>query len=117
MFPQGPVGCSGQSNVMDQRLRAELAHARQETDRLFDLIAPATLYERPIAERHRLIFYLGHFDAFDWNLLARRSAGEEPFHPEFDRLFERGIDPSPGEEPADSPRDWPRIQEVVAYNA
>jgi len=102
---------------MEQRLRAELAHARQETDRLFDLIAPATLYERPIAERHRLIFYLGHFDAFDWNLLARRSAGEEPFHPEFDRLFERGIDPSPGEEPADSPRDWPRIQEVVAYNA
>jgi iron(II)-dependent oxidoreductase len=102
---------------MEQRLRAELAHARQQADCLFDLIAPETLCERPVAERHRLIFYLGHFDAFDWNILARRNANERAFHPTFDQLFERGIDPFPGEEPSDSPSDWPRVNEVVAYNA
>ncbi len=102
---------------MEQRLRAELVHAREQTDCLFDLIAPETLYERPIAERHRLIFYLGHFEAFDWNILARRHAGEKPFHAGFDQLFERGIDPEPGKAPADSPNDWPRIDEILAYRA
>jgi formylglycine-generating enzyme required for sulfatase activity len=97
-------------------LSAELNHARRETDLLFGLIAPETLYERPIAERHRLIFYLGHFEAFDWNLLARRGKGENATNPAFDALFERGIDPTPGREPADSPEDWPRIGEVAEYN-
>lgn len=102
---------------MEQRLHAELVHAREQTDHLFDLISPETLYERPISERHRLVFYRGHFDAFDWNLLARRAAGEKPLHGDFDRLFERGIDPAPGQAPADSPRDWPRIDEVAGYVA
>src|SRR5580693_1989766 len=90
----------------------ELDQARAQTDYLFSLIAPGALYERPIAERHRLIFYLGHFEAFDWNLLVRRSMSAPAFHAEFDRLFERGIDPAPGEAPADSAKDWPSEAEV-----
>lgn len=92
-----------------------MAFAREQTDSLFRLIGPETLYARPIAERHRLIFYLGHFEAFDWNLLARRSLSARSFHAEFDRLFERGIDPAPGEAPADSPQDWPAEAEVEQY--
>ncbi|HEX4136847.1 MAG TPA: SUMF1/EgtB/PvdO family nonheme iron enzyme [Bryobacteraceae bacterium] len=98
-------------------LRQELAFAREQTDSLFALIGPETLYSRPIAERHRLIFYLGHFEAFDWNVLARRAMSEPSFHPEFDTLFERGIDPAPGQAPLDSPRDWPTRSEVEKYNA
>ena len=71
----------------------------------------------PIAERHRLIFYLGHLEAFDWNILGRRSLGAAAFQPEFDTLFERGIDPPPGQAPADSPRDWPSRAEVERYGA
>lgn len=107
-------------SATDSGLRAlagELHAARAQTDSLFRLIAPETLYARPVAERHRLIFYLGHFDAFDWNILARRALSVPSFHPEFDRLFERGIDPAPGEAPADSPHDWPREPEVRQYNA
>ena len=100
-----------------RELAAELASAREQTDSLFGLISPDTLYSRPIAERHRLIFYLGHFDAFDWNLLARRSLSASAFHPTFDSLFERGIDPAPGEAPADSPGDWPGAAEVRQYGA
>ena len=96
-------------------LRAELAFARRQTDHLFRLISPAALYARPIAERHRLIFYLGHFEAFDWNILARRSMSQPAFHPEFDQLFERGIDPAPGEGREDFPRDWPTQGEVERY--
>ncbi|MDE3198236.1 MAG: SUMF1/EgtB/PvdO family nonheme iron enzyme [Acidobacteriota bacterium] len=100
----------------EEGLRAELVQAREQTDLLFGLITPAALYSRPIADRHRLIFYLGHFDAFDWNLLARRGMGQAPFHPAFDALFERGIDPQPGEAPSDRASDWPKRDEVEKYN-
>ena len=56
---------------MERNLTAELESARVTTDDLFALLAPEALYERPIPERHRLIFYLGHLEAFDWNLIAR----------------------------------------------
>jgi formylglycine-generating enzyme required for sulfatase activity len=98
-----------------EALTRELASARAQTDSLFDLIGPGSLYARPIAERHRLIFYLGHFEAFDFNLIARRSMNAPAFHPAFDSLFERGIDPPPGEAPMDSPRDWPSRSEVEKY--
>jgi gamma-glutamyl hercynylcysteine S-oxide synthase len=96
-------------------LGREIASAREQTDSLFKLIGPETLYARPIAERHRIIFYLGHFEAFDWNLLAGRSLSVPSFHPTFDALFERGIDPAPGEAPVDSPRDWPAQAEIEQY--
>jgi len=61
--------------------------------------------------------YLGHFDAFDWNLLARRGMGETSFHPEFDKLFERGIDPNLDmRRPETTPGDWPKQVEVERYN-
>lgn len=101
-------------SVLTARAR-EISSAREQTDNLFRLIGPETLYERPIAERHRLIFYLGHFEAFDWNILARRSLNAPSFHPTFDTLFERGIDPPPGQAPLDSPRDWPGQAEVEQY--
>ena len=43
--------------------------------------------ERPIPERHRIIFYLGHLEAFDWNLLQPRLPNAKTFDPDFDRLF------------------------------
>lgn len=98
-------------------LIAELHEARAQTDTLFSLLSPDALYTRPIPERHRLIFYLGHFDAFDWNILARRGLSAPSFHPAFDGLFERGIDPAPGEAAADSPQDWPREAEIREYTS
>ena len=96
-------------------LLEDISAARSETDRLFDLIRPEFLYERPVAERHRLIFYVGHLEAFDWNVLARRTAGMASFFPKFDQLFEAGIDPEPGQLPSDPPSAWPDLAAVLAY--
>jgi len=100
-------------------LRTELAHrleeARARTDRVFGLIAESALYERAIPERHRLVFYLGHLEAFDWNLVGRLVSGRESFHPEFDHLFAFGIDPVDGQLPSDVPADWPSLDQVRAY--
>jgi formylglycine-generating enzyme required for sulfatase activity len=86
-------------------------------DAIFSLIKPDSWYERPIPERHRLIFYLGHLEAFDWNQICRGTLEKPSFHPEFDQLFEAGIDPKQGELPQDTPSDWPSIEEVKRYNA
>ena len=66
-------------------------------------------------ERHRLIFYLGHLEAFDWNLLAP-ALGLQSHDPEFDKLFAFGIDPVGGGLPTDMPEDWPSIVRVENYN-
>jgi ergothioneine biosynthesis protein EgtB len=92
-----------------------LAEARKQTDKLFDLVRPDSLYERPIPERHRIIFYVGHLEAFDWNLLRPHMHNVEPFHPHFDRLFAFGIDPVDGGLPSDTPSDWPALDEVHSY--
>ena len=98
------------------QLSRALSQAREQTDALFGLVRPDALYERPIPERHRIIFYLGHVEAFDWNLIARYALDKRPFQPEFDRLFAFGIDPPPGQLPCDRPADWPSLAEVQRYN-
>src|ERR1700722_10779929 len=99
------------------RLANDLNEARAQTDTLFSLLHPAALYDRPVADRHRLIFYLGHVEAFDWNLLSQHALDKPSFHPSFDKLFAFGIDPEPGKAAADQPADWPREEEVREYAA
>jgi gamma-glutamyl hercynylcysteine S-oxide synthase len=101
---------------LERDLVAALYQARARTDELFGLVRPDAIYDRPIAERHRLIFYLGHVEAFDWNLLRGFRPDVPSFHPEFDRLFAFGIDPPPGQLPSDQPCDWPGVPEVEGYN-
>jgi gamma-glutamyl hercynylcysteine S-oxide synthase len=96
-------------------LASRIDDARARTDALFNLLPPNSFYERPIPERHRLIFYLGHLEAFDWNLL-HESLGLESDHPAFDKLFAFGIDPVGGGLPTDTPGDWPNIARVEKYN-
>jgi len=91
-------------------LAERLAEARRQTDSLFEIVKPEALYDRPVAERHRIIFYLGHLEAFDSNLLRGGP------HSELDKLFAFGIDPVGGGLPTDQPRDWPTIEEIQKYN-
>lgn len=101
--------------VVESRLLERLQDARRRTDELFGIVKTDSLYERPIPERHRIIFYIGHLEAFDWNLLSERSFGLKPFQPDLDRLFAFGIDPVGGGLPDDQPSDWPRLDEVHGY--
>ena len=96
-------------------LARRLSEARARTDRFFGLIAESSLYERAIPERHRLVFYLGHLEAFDWNLVGRQVFDLPAFAPEFDHLFAFGIDPVDGALPSDVPADWPSLTSVRAY--
>lgn len=92
-----------------------LRAARERTDAFFSRLVPTAFSLRTIAERHRLIFYLGHLDAFDFNLLGRRVFSTASADPSLDRLFAFGIDPVDGQLPADQPSDWPEIDQVHHY--
>jgi iron(II)-dependent oxidoreductase len=96
-------------------LLARMAAARRQTDKLFELVRPGSLYDRPIAERHRIIFYRGHLEAFDWNLLQPRLPKAQVFDRGLDQLFAFGIDPVDGALPSDFPSDWPVQPHVERY--
>jgi len=98
------------------QLLARLEQSRSLTDDLFRRVRIDAMYDRPIPERHRIVFYIGHLEAFDWNLIAGQALDLGPAHPEFDHLFAFGIDPVGGGLPADTPSDWPRLSEINAYN-
>ncbi len=92
-----------------------LAQGRAATDALFGLVRPEAFHDRPVPERHRTVFYFGHLEAFDWNLVSQ-ATGVPSFHPEFDQLFAFGIDPEPGQLPQDKRSGWPERAEVQRYN-
>jgi len=96
-------------------IHTRLLEARTRTDEIFRVVREDALYNRPIRERHRIIFYIGHVEAFDWNLLAERAFGLKPFRRELDQLFSFGIDPIEGGLPSDTPADWPERQDVDRY--
>jgi len=98
--------------MMTVDLLKQLHQARRASDQLLAILTPEALYQRPIAERHRLIFYLGHLEAFDRNLLAAHIPSRSP---DLDRLFAFGIDPTDGKLPAVQPGDWPDRQAVDDY--
>lgn len=94
---------------------AQWRRAQARTDELFALLPDETFGARPIAERHRLIFYLGHLEAFDWNLLGRDTLALGVHDEELDPLFAFGIDPLDGDLPRDAVSDWPSLPATLAY--
>jgi iron(II)-dependent oxidoreductase len=99
-----------ESSVLDEVIRA-----RRITDALFAQLPAESMYDRPIPERHRLLFYVGHLEAFDWNQIGRSALGLNPLSEELDRLFAFGIDPPSGQLPQDAPGDWPTVDETAQY--
>jgi gamma-glutamyl hercynylcysteine S-oxide synthase len=96
-------------------LAAELLAGRRRTEELFSVLRHSHLYERPIAERHRVIFYIGHLDAFDYLKICREGLGQRSKEPALDALFEAGIDPDGDHLPSDTAKDWPTLEQIGHY--
>jgi gamma-glutamyl hercynylcysteine S-oxide synthase len=103
------------SEELRAQLRTRLLAARARTDSLFQVLTPQGLLQRPILERHRFIFYLGHLEAFDFNLLCRQALQSPSLDAHKEQLFAFGIDPPTGSAPLDTPEDWPAVSEILAW--
>ena len=114
-----PMATSRTALSSQPSLLSRLGEARARTDALFELLPPNSFYERPIAERHRLIFYLGHLEAYRLeNLHSSAPLILSATHDEkSDKLFAFGIDPVGDGLPTDVPADWPTISEVEKYKS
>lgn len=97
------------------RLAADLQSGRRRTEELFSVLAASHLYERPIAERHRVVFYIGHLEAFDYIQICVKGLGQRSKEPALDSLFEAGIDPDSNNLPSDTPSDWPALEQIDGY--
>ena len=91
---------------------------RARTRALFDMVAESAYYTRPIALRNPIVFYEGHLPAFSIIAFLNRGLGRPAVDPQFERLFERGIDPDTEEDAV--PRsgagtDWPSRTEVLGF--
>lgn len=115
--PLGLDNATMDTRLEPRQLLRRLDEARAMTDALFGIVRTEALYERPIPERHRIVFYIGHLEAFDWNLIARGALQTSALQENFDRLFAFGIDPVDGKLPADQPSDWPALADVHRYVA
>jgi len=74
--------------ALDQ-LRNSVLEARANSDRLFEIVREDSLYERPIPERNRIVFYIGHLEAFDWNVFRAQLFSMESRTPALDQLLPR----------------------------
>ena len=99
---------------MTASIRERLRSCWSRSDEIFDLLEGDALHEQPIGLRHPLIFYLGHLPAFAWNQVCRGVLDLPSFRPDFDSLFERGIDPM-GVDSYESSTDWPPVDEIIEY--
>lgn len=89
--------------------------ARQRTRRLFEIPRPECYYDRPIALRNPIIFYEGHLPAFCVNTLLKLALGRDGINAEYERLFERGIDPEDEAAAKNAADMWPSRDAVRAY--
>src|SRR6266849_359868 len=89
---------------------------RERSRALFDLLADAAYYDRPIALRHPIVFYEGHLPAFSFNTLVKRSLGNASIDARFETIFARGIDPHESQG-SGATADWPDRDEVKAFAA
>ncbi len=86
---------------------------RRRSESLFAMIPDSAYVERPIALRNPICFYEGHIPAFGVNTLWKRALGQPALNPEYELLFERGIDP---EAPSDAPAiEWPSRRQIREY--
>lgn len=72
-------------------------------------------YEKPIALRHPLIFYLGHTAVFFINKLLLAKTIDDRINPRFESMFAVGVDEMSWDDLDESHYDWPSLEEVMAY--
>jgi ergothioneine biosynthesis protein EgtB len=109
------MGTTTTTARVEVSLLRRLAVARARTDELFALISRETLYERPIPGRRRFLFYLGHLEAFDWNLIGRQLCGLDPIDSIFDELFSCETSAN-GQSFGGQREDLPAPAQIAAYN-
>ena len=81
------------------------------------LLGEETFYTNPDPLRNCLIFYLGHSAVFYINKLIQVGLLGQRINPEYEILFEIGVDPTTPDELESAMQDviWPQVEDVWQY--
>jgi len=90
---------------------------RARSREIFAIPKPETYYERPIKLRNPIVFYEGHLPAFTVNTLLKLALKQPGVNPDYEVLFERGIDPDDEDKAKPTSSRWPSRRDVQAYGA
>ena len=91
-------------------------HATQSCyEQLFQTLVGAGYFEKPIALRHPLIFYLGHTATFFVNKLVLAGLLAERIEPRFESIFAVGVDEMSWDDLDATHYEWPTVDAVRAY--
>jgi gamma-glutamyl hercynylcysteine S-oxide synthase len=104
------------ASILDrEQLIAWYQRNRRRSRAIFDLVADEAYYDRPIAQRHPLVFYEGHLPAFSFNTLVNRGLGGPSIDERLQSLFARGIDPSESVHTSGNVVHWPERSVVRQF--
>jgi iron(II)-dependent oxidoreductase len=104
------------ASILDrEQLIAWYQRNRRRSRAIFDLVADEAYYDRPIAQRHPLVFYEGHLPAFSFNTLVNRGLGGPSIDERLQSLFARGIDPSESDHTSGNVVHWPERSVVRQF--
>ena len=104
------------ASILDRKqLIAWYQRNRRRSRAIFDLVADEAYYNRPIAQRHPLVFYEGHLPAFSFNTLVNRGLGQPSIDERLQSLFARGIDPSESDHTSGNAVHWPERSDVRQF--
>jgi ergothioneine biosynthesis protein EgtB len=114
----GNAGMPTIETAVGGTLRGRFESVRSRTEQYFSFVREEAFFSRPLALRHPIVFYRGHLAAFAVNTLLKRALGRGGIREDFERLFERGIDPADAAaaERASIP-SWPPRPEIEEYVA
>ncbi len=90
-----------------------IQQARRQSDRIFRVVRKDWLHYSAIPLRHPAIFYWGHLEAFDLNLIELALRQSTARDTSWDRLFAFGVDPANAS--ALDAREWPAAPAVWKY--
>jgi len=90
---------------------------RARSAEVFAIPNPECYYDRPISVRNPIVFYEGHLPAFCVNTLLKLALGKRGVDAEYERLFERGIDPESEAGVKNASDLWPKRPDIQAYGA
>ncbi|HBR00454.1 MULTISPECIES: 5-histidylcysteine sulfoxide synthase [unclassified Roseofilum] len=81
------------------------------------LVHEESFYLNPDPLRNPIIFYLGHSPVFYINKLIRVELLDQRINPDYEILFEIGVDPSSPEELEEAIKtiNWPQVEQVWDY--
>ena len=105
------------SSGLDRSAIVSWYHRNRDRSRaLFDLLTADAYYDRPIGQRHPIVFYEGHLPAFSFNTLVKKALGRPGIDGHLEQLFARGIDPSENDSSRAGSASWPSRETVRAFS-